>query len=113
MNQTAFEMLKMIREAKAVLPQIKTPFYCIHGSADEIAYPTGSQYLFDNSGTEIASKQIEIFPDLLHEMMHEKEPERTEVSPSNNMNRSLHPCPVVGCPLFVYYYICLYFFSLC
>jgi alpha-beta hydrolase superfamily lysophospholipase len=74
MNKTGEQVLQMIERAKTLLPLMRLPFKCVHGEQDTIALPSGSQYLYDNAGTAVGSKQIEFFPNLRHELFHEKFP---------------------------------------
>ena len=69
----------MTEATKAMLPKFNTPFYAIHGGADHLTLPSGSQYLYDNTLTDTKYKQITIFPGLKHECIHEVLPHRTEV----------------------------------
>eukprot|EP01036_Dinobryon_divergens_P037371 gene37371-48873_t len=60
MNKTAFEILKMIVEAKLELPKLKTATLCIHGTEDTIALPKGSEYLMEHISS--TNKTLQLFP---------------------------------------------------
>lgn len=75
MNKSAYELLKWIVVVKEEIPNIKIPFFCLHGSDDIIALPKGSLYLMENSGTILSQKSISILPGLKHEIFHEKTPD--------------------------------------
>ena len=79
MNKTAYEFLKLCSAAKEAIPYIKVPFICLHGSADEVTLPEGSDYLFEHTSTPTNLRQIIKFADLKHEIFHEREPDRTKV----------------------------------
>ena len=75
MNKSAYEMMKWIAVAKEEIPNIKVPFFCIHGGDDIIALPKGSLYLIENTGTIPSQKSVSILPGLKHEVFHEKMPD--------------------------------------
>jgi alpha-beta hydrolase superfamily lysophospholipase len=75
MNQTAYEILKMISLCKEEIPNMNVPMYIIHGTADTIALPKGSQYLYDNVATTEADKTLTMYPQLKHEVFHERKPD--------------------------------------
>ncbi len=78
MNKTAYEVIKMIDEMKAAIPDFTIPFLCVHGSDDEIAFPKGSDFIYRNTATDTAHKSMKIFQGLKHEMLYEKLPDRVE-----------------------------------
>lgn len=75
MNQTAHEVLKMIEACKKEIPHINVPMFIIHGTADTIALPKGSQYLYDNISTVEGDKKLKMCPELRHEVFHERKPD--------------------------------------
>jgi acylglycerol lipase len=74
MNKTAYELIKCIIEVKKELPNIKVPFMCLHGSADTICLPKGSEYMMKNTGTDKDQKSYVILPDLMHDVFNEIPP---------------------------------------
>ncbi|MEP5766646.1 MAG: lysophospholipase [Halieaceae bacterium] len=55
--------------------KITLPLLLLHGAADSLAAPSGSQFLFDHVGS--TDKTLKIYPELYHEIFNE--PERLEV----------------------------------
>ena len=55
--------------------RITQPIYFLHGTADNIAHPAGSEYLFENVGS--ADKMLKFYDGLYHEILNE--PEQDEV----------------------------------
>ena len=78
MNKTAYEILKMIAAVKIALPNMFTPFLCLHGSDDQVASPKSSQYFVDNAGADPSSKSVYFLPALKHEIFYEKKPDGPE-----------------------------------
>lgn len=77
-NVTAREILKLTAVCKAEIPRITLPFLCLHGGEDQIALPSGSQFLFERAGTELSLRRLKIFPGLKHECFHELRPQGPE-----------------------------------
>lgn len=75
MNKSAYEVIKWVAVVKEEIPNIKIPFFCLHGGDDIIALPKGSLYLMEKSGTIPSQKSISILPGLKHEVFHEKMPD--------------------------------------
>jgi len=71
-NKTAYELLKMTAAVKEEIPKITLPIYLLHGAADSIALPEGSQFYFDHCKTAANQKKLEILPNLLHELSFEE-----------------------------------------
>ena len=79
MNKTAFEVLKMTEEVKSQgLARFSLPVFVVHGGNDSVALPVGSEFVYANIKTEPTQKSIKIFDSLRHEMLHEKQPQRSE-----------------------------------
>eukprot|EP00596_Hydrurales_sp_CCMP1899_P010611 CAMPEP_0119046484 /NCGR_PEP_ID=MMETSP1177-20130426/46954_1 /TAXON_ID=2985 /ORGANISM="Ochromonas sp, Strain CCMP1899" /LENGTH=317 /DNA_ID=CAMNT_0007019709 /DNA_START=139 /DNA_END=1092 /DNA_ORIENTATION=- len=74
MNKSAYEILKMINAVKLEIPSINVPFLAIHGALDSIAYPKGSEYLLENTGTDKKEKTYFEYENSHHEIFHETHP---------------------------------------
>jgi alpha-beta hydrolase superfamily lysophospholipase len=57
--------------------EIHLPVMINHGLADRIASPEGGRMLYQRIGSR--DKHLELYPGLRHELLNEKEPERSEV----------------------------------
>jgi acylglycerol lipase len=70
------EFAKACEQARAVAAQIRVPILVVHGRNDRIAPVRGSEILHElvSSG----DKTLKVFPDALHEVHNEIEPERGE-----------------------------------
>jgi len=75
-NRTAFQALRMTREVKEKIGKVKTPFFCIHGTDDQLALYQGSEYFVGDGKNPL--KRLKLYPNLRHELFYEKEPERTD-----------------------------------
>ena len=69
------ELSKSMRTTLAAAPSINLPLLVMHGDADVLTSPAGSQALYDMAGS--ADKTLKLYPGLYHEIFHE--PERDEV----------------------------------
>lgn len=67
--KTAFEILRTMKYVQKRFEKIQIPFLVMHGTADKLSNPKGSQMLFDNAGSE--DKSIELFDGFFHEIMRE------------------------------------------
>jgi lysophospholipase len=65
------EFMDAMAAAQAGAPRITLPILLQHGSADSLASPAGSQYLFDHAAS--ADKTLKIYPGLFHEIYNEPE----------------------------------------
>ena len=75
MNRTAHELLKMVVAAKAALPAVRAPFLALHGAADAVTLPRGSEALHAGAGTPPAQRALELVPQLRHDIFHERQPD--------------------------------------
>jgi len=57
----------------AAAPAIKLPLLVLHGDADVLTSPAGSQALIDAAGS--ADKTLKLYPGLYHEIFNEPEHE--------------------------------------
>ncbi len=62
-------------KAYAALDRLKTPLLLVHGDADTLCPPSGSQMLYDRAGS--SDKTLKWYPGLRHEIHNE--PEQAEV----------------------------------
>ncbi len=67
-----FSAMQLIQSRAA---EVTLPVLIMHGSADSMTAPAGSQFLFDNVGS--TDKTLELYPGLYHEIFNE--PEREQV----------------------------------
>ena len=77
MNKTANESLKMIEAVKLKVPLLTVPLLCIHGTSDNISLVDGSEFIVKHAGS--TQKSLQTFPGLLHELTHERQPDRDRV----------------------------------
>lgn len=70
-----FEMLEAMKYAQENFYKIKLPVLILHGKADRLADPQGSQWMFDKISS--SDKTISLFEGLYHEIM--REPEKDQV----------------------------------
>lgn len=69
------EMIKSMLEIRKQYPEFKFPVLIMHGTADSLTDPQGSQWMFDEISSK--DKSLEFLPDLYHEILNE--PEKVEV----------------------------------
>lgn len=67
------EMLKAINTITEKTAQFKNPVLIMHGTADRIASPAGSQNLYD--GASSTDKTLKLYDGLFHELVNEPEKE--------------------------------------
>lgn len=80
MNKTAFELIKMIKVVKSEkIVALTKPFLCFHGAIDTICLSKGTELLYNNSGTFITNKSMEIIPNCKHEVIHEVSPYKEQI----------------------------------
>ena len=70
---TAGEFYRMVQAIAADFPRIALPLLVIHGSADIIVSPSGSQALHDKAAS--ADKTLHLFPDGYHEIFNDLDKE--------------------------------------
>lgn len=71
----AAEMFDAMAEARAKAGTIALPILLLHGEADRLTAPVGSQFLAETVAS--TDKQLKLYPGLYHEIFNE--PERDEV----------------------------------
>lgn len=69
------EMFSAMQRAQDHAHEITIPLLVLHGSADQLTAPSGSQFLYDHVGS--TEKLLKIYPGLFHEIFNE--PEQNEV----------------------------------
>jgi len=69
------ELFKTMEELRGRASDIRLPMLMLHGGADAMAAPSGSEFLFEHVSSE--DKTLRIYPGLYHEIFNE--PERAQV----------------------------------
>jgi alpha-beta hydrolase superfamily lysophospholipase len=69
------ELFKTMEELRGRASDIRLPMLLLHGGADAMAAPSGSEFLFEHVSSE--DKTLRIYPGLYHEIFNE--PERAQV----------------------------------
>lgn len=67
--ETASEVLKAAARLKENMPNIKVPVFIIHGTADEATRPAGSQYFYDNVGSE--DETLKLYEGGYHDLLND------------------------------------------
>jgi alpha-beta hydrolase superfamily lysophospholipase len=67
--ETASEVLKAAARLKDNMPNLKVPVFIIHGTADEATRPEGSQYFYDNVGSE--DKTLKLYEGGYHDLLND------------------------------------------
>lgn len=70
-----YAYLKALRPARARLGELRLPLLALHGAADKIAPPGGSELLYNQASS--ADKTLKLYPGLYHEIHNE--PEQAQV----------------------------------
>jgi acylglycerol lipase len=73
--RTAAELLRAMDRVRATSPQLTIPFLVLHGTADRLTDPAGSQTLRDRAASP--DKTLQLYPGLYHDLLHE--PERAQI----------------------------------
>ncbi|MFZ0831130.1 MAG: lysophospholipase [Thermoplasmata archaeon] len=73
--RTAAELLRAMDRVRAGTPRLTVPFLAMHGTADRLTNPAGTQALRD--GAASPDKTLQLYPGLYHDLVHE--PERATV----------------------------------
>lgn len=68
-NRTGNEVLKATKRYRALVSDFRLPFIALHGAADTLTFPEGSQHLFDHAGS--SDKSLKFYPGLFHEILLE------------------------------------------
>lgn len=67
--RTAAEVIRSIESIEARASSLDVPVLCLHGSADEVTPPEGSQALVDHAATK--DKRLERYEGFFHDLLHE------------------------------------------
>lgn len=67
--ETASEVLKAAARLKENMPNFKVPVFIIHGTADKATRPEGSQYFYDNVGSE--DKTLKLYEGGYHDLLND------------------------------------------
>ena len=68
-TKTVAEMVRADERLKREFPLFKLPVLIIHGTADKVTRPSGSQMFFDNAGS--ADKTLKLYPDYFHDPLND------------------------------------------
>uniref|UniRef100_A0A1J3IHF3 Monoglyceride lipase n=1 Tax=Noccaea caerulescens TaxID=107243 RepID=A0A1J3IHF3_NOCCA len=69
--RTGYEILRLASHLLENLNRIKVPFLVMHGTADTVTDPKGTQRLYDEASS--SDKSIKLFDGLLHDLLFEPE----------------------------------------
>jgi acylglycerol lipase len=67
--ETASEVLKAAARLKENMPNFRVPLFIIHGTDDKATRPEGSQYFFDNVGSE--DKNLKLYEGGYHDLLND------------------------------------------
>lgn len=67
--ETASEVLKAAARLKENMPKFKVPVFIIHGTDDKATLPRGSQYFYDNVGSE--DKTLKLYEGGYHDLLND------------------------------------------
>jgi len=73
--RTGAELARMWKQLPDKMPEIKLPILIMHGMADQLTDPRGSQLLYERAGSK--DKTLKIYDDCYHEICNE--PDREQV----------------------------------
>jgi len=62
-------MLATLRKLPSEMPQINLPILIMHGTADRLCNPEGSQILYDNVGSN--DRTLKLYDGFYHEILNE------------------------------------------
>jgi alpha-beta hydrolase superfamily lysophospholipase len=67
--ETASEVLKAAARLKGNMPKFNVPVFIIHGTDDKATRPEGSQYFYDNVGSE--DKTLKLYDGHYHDLLND------------------------------------------
>jgi len=73
--RTGAELIRTMKELAAQMPEINLPILIMHGTADQLSNPEGSQMLYERVGSK--DKTLKLYDGFYHEIFNE--PEREQV----------------------------------
>ena len=72
--RTGAEILAASRLVIQDLPRLQTPLLVLHGAADRLTAPRGSQLVYQQAAS--TDKTLHLYPDLYHDLFHEPQSQR-------------------------------------
>lgn len=68
-TKTVAEMVRADEHLKQSFPQFRLPVFILHGSADKVTRPEGSQLFYDNAGS--ADKTLKLYEGHAHDLLND------------------------------------------
>ncbi len=68
-SKTIAEMTRATERLKGLFAQITLPILILHGTADKVAKPSGSQHFYDGAGS--TDKTLKIYEGHFHDLLHD------------------------------------------
>lgn len=68
-TQTVAEMVRADERLKDEFPQITLPILILHGTADKVTKPSGSQFFFDSAGS--SDKTLKLYEGHAHDLLND------------------------------------------
>lgn len=68
-TKTVAEMVRADEQLKRDMPDFEVPVLILHGTADVVTKPEGSQYFFDHAGS--ADKTLKLYKDHVHDLLND------------------------------------------
>ncbi len=72
-THTVAEMVRADERLKRDFPLLKLPLLILHGTADKVTRPGGSQFFHDTAGS--ADKTLKLYPDHVHDLLNDLDKE--------------------------------------
>jgi alpha-beta hydrolase superfamily lysophospholipase len=72
-THTVAEMVRADERLKRDFPLLKLPLLILHGTADKVTRPGGSQFFHDTAGS--ADKTLKLYPDHAHDLLNDLDKE--------------------------------------
>ena len=87
-TQTIAEMTRAGERLKGLFAQITLPLLILHGLADKIAEPSGSQHFYDQAGG--SDRTLKLYEGHVHDLLHDREKDLVMTDISQWVNSRLH-----------------------
>lgn len=68
-TKTVAEMVRADERLKRTMPDFRVPVLILHGTADVVTKPEGSQYFFDHAGS--TDKVLKLYKDHVHDLLND------------------------------------------
>lgn len=68
-TKTVAEMVRADEQLKRDMPDFRVPVLILHGTADVVTKPQGSQYFFDHAGS--ADKTLKLYENHVHDLLND------------------------------------------